>query len=163
MRGSAVIATTCGGGKGKSILPRATPCYVGVFQVTKLVQDVCGFSCVHQLDWSDGTGARRLLFLWLHGGAVSCVGFFFSSFYVSVDVRWVVANVVDSGCGNAYNGGRNVCVAQGFLVFDERRTRLFPVSRQSTYAPPHCALSLQVPSINCVDSFQLTFYACPLH
>lgn len=61
-------------------------------------------------------------------GAVSCVGFlFFSpSFYVSVDVRWVVASVVDSGCCDAYNGGRNLCVAQGFfLVFDERRTRLF--------------------------------------
>lgn len=97
------------------------------------------------------------------GGRLVALVSFLSSFYVSVDVRWVVANVVDSGCGNAYNGGRNVCVAQGFLVFDERRTRLFPVSRQSTYAPPHCALSLQVPSINCVDSFQLTFYACPLH
>lgn len=52
-----------GGEEGKSILPRATPCYVGVFQVTKLVQDVCGFSCVRQLDWSDGTGARRLIFV----------------------------------------------------------------------------------------------------
>lgn len=145
LRGSAVIAASCGSEQNIASCPSHPPlrwCFSG----DKLVQDVvCGFSCVHQLDWSDGTGAQRrasVIFVAPSMWAVSRVGLFLSPpffffFFVSVDVHWVVANFVDSGCCDAYHGGEKLVrlLKPGFLVFGERCARLFCLKAKK------CALS----------------------